>query len=401
MKKAIPLIELYVDNKTVGNIRKGTKLTLQMAAQSANKNDLSYMDHKEIRALDTDEFLDMAVKRRNVFTKLKALGDLDLAALSGEVVAPLTFMEALERYWSLTPERFVGVTEYKAKLKKNRDRKPVTDFIERMGDVDILKLKLKDCNEYRAKLIAACVAKELKSEQATWRISKLREIIREVYDNEFPERENPFMKVKPIDLKDGSKHQPFTEIEIDKVNAELLTANLSDEAKGVITVAQMTGAIASEIGGLLPEDIFVDAELPHIIIRPNRIRQLKTDSRPRTLPLFGAMLEVFQRYPNGFTSYQDDRGWQRLNRNLSDFFKRVTPGKSMYSNRHRIEDCLKAVRIDGGVRSEIKGHSTKGMSEFYGTNRDILDIKEILEKALTEGAAKKRDKERRMSRPAA
>ena len=44
------------------------------------------------------------------------------------------------------------------------------------------------------------------------------------------------------------------------------------------------------LAGLAREDIVLDADIPHIIIRPHQWRRLKTKGSERTLPLVGASL---------------------------------------------------------------------------------------------------------------
>ncbi|PYC46713.1 hypothetical protein DI396_13375 [Litorivita pollutaquae] len=48
-----------------------------------------------------------------------------------------------------------------------------------------------------------------------------------------------------------------------------------------------TGMRLGEVAGLAHEDIILDAEMPHILVRPNSIRDLKTASSNRSVPLTG------------------------------------------------------------------------------------------------------------------
>ena len=51
-----------------------------------------------------------------------------------------------------------------------------------------------------------------------------------------------------------------------------------------------TGMRLSEAAGLARDDIVLDADIPHIIIRPHPWRRLKTKGSERTLPLVGYSL---------------------------------------------------------------------------------------------------------------
>ena len=46
----------------------------------------------------------------------------------------------------------------------------------------------------------------------------------------------------------------------------------------------------SEAAGLAREDVLLDADIPHVIIRQHPWKRLKTKGSERTLPLFGASL---------------------------------------------------------------------------------------------------------------
>ncbi len=51
-----------------------------------------------------------------------------------------------------------------------------------------------------------------------------------------------------------------------------------------------TGARLAEIIGLRKSDIFLDEPVPHIVIRPHELRQLKTGASTRKVPLVGEAL---------------------------------------------------------------------------------------------------------------
>ena len=56
-----------------------------------------------------------------------------------------------------------------------------------------------------------------------------------------------------------------------------------------------TGMRLSEAAGLAREDIVLDADIPHVINRPNPWRRLKTKGSKRTLPLVGESLWAAER----------------------------------------------------------------------------------------------------------
>ncbi|WP_246040514.1 hypothetical protein [Roseovarius arcticus] len=65
-----------------------------------------------------------------------------------------------------------------------------------------------------------------------------------------------------------------------------------------------TGLRSSELAGLTPKEIRLDANMPHIALAPHG-RQLKTKSSRRTIPLLGVSLEAMRTHPDGFARYRE------------------------------------------------------------------------------------------------
>ena len=77
--------------------------------------------------------------------------------------------------------------------------------------------------------------------------------------------------------------------------------DLRVELRVLIYVLIETGARMSEICNLMPEDIKLAHEIPHISIKPRQNRELKTPDSERDIPLVGVALIAMQLCPNGFT----------------------------------------------------------------------------------------------------
>jgi integrase len=52
-----------------------------------------------------------------------------------------------------------------------------------------------------------------------------------------------------------------------------------------------TGMRLAEVVGLMRKDIILNCDIPHVIIRPNEKRRLKTKQSERTVPLVGVSLK--------------------------------------------------------------------------------------------------------------
>ena len=65
---------------------------------------------------------------------------------------------------------------------------------------------------------------------------------------------------------------------------------LNDDIRCLVGLISDTGLRLSEATGLAIDDIFLDDEIPHLIIQPHPWRRLKTKGSHRTIPLVGLSL---------------------------------------------------------------------------------------------------------------
>ena len=119
------------------------------------------------------------------------------------------------------------------------------------------------------------------------------------------DRENPFRKLRfketPTEATPSFSNA--------WVQSKILKPNVLDginaEAQIIAYALIETGCRPSEIVILLPENICLDAEVPHIRIRPTAKREFKSMASARDIPLVGVSLEAMKRAPNGFPHYRD------------------------------------------------------------------------------------------------
>ena len=111
----------------------------------------------------------------------------------------------------------------------------------------------------------------------------------------------------------------------------------------------------SEAAGLAREDIVLDTDIPHVIIRPHPWRRLKTKGSERTLPLGGCSLwaaerdiEASQHSPYLFPRYCNDNGCKANSASaaLNKWLKQtIGDGNVMHSFRHSMRDGLNWVGV--------------------------------------------------------
>jgi len=75
-----------------------------------------------------------------------------------------------------------------------------------------------------------------------------------------------------------------------------------------------TGYRPSETACAALDQFCLDAEIPHMIIKPREGRAIKNKTSKRVIPLVGASLEAINAFPDGFPTYRDSdhRGGPRF-----------------------------------------------------------------------------------------
>lgn len=140
-------------------------------------------------------------------------------------------------------------------------------------------------------------------------------------------------------------------------------AGLNSEARSIVLAMIETGARPSELANLMPGDIALDAEVPHISIRPRRDpenpRQIKTSTSVRQVPLVGVSLAAMQANPAGFPRYHEKGN--ALSQLLMKYFRAhgflPTKMHTIYSIRHTFEDRMKEANLDEELRRILVGHA--------------------------------------------
>tara|TARA_R110000796_G_scaffold251861_2_gene384261 strand:+ start:295 stop:1665 length:1371 start_codon:yes stop_codon:yes gene_type:complete len=168
----------------------------------------------------------------------------------------------------------------------------------------------------------------------------------------------------------------------DWVREKILAPGMFDELRlelrVIIYLLVETGARLSEIVNLRPDDIRLDHEVPHIIIRPEQNRELKTSDSEREIPLVGVALPAMKLCPNGFEHYYDRN--TLVSANLMKAFKQreLLPSKDhvIYSLRHSFEDRMLEGNLDYGLRCALMGH--KNNRPEYGQGGSLAFRREQL-----------------------
>lgn len=178
-----------------------------------------------------------------------------------------------------------------------------------------------------------------------------------------------------------NKKLPLPDDLIESVE-ERLKDGRTNELPVIWRLLKGTGMRLGEVVGLAYEDIALGAETPHILVRPNAIRDLKTASSNRSVPLAGDALIAAEKALEGvnsgepvFTRYARDRGADAASGALMKAVRLETEDKrlTVHGLRHRVSDKLRDAGAPVEVRHGFLGHSSTAIAEStYGSHRARL-----------------------------
>lgn len=208
---------------------------------------------------------------------------------------------------------------------------------------------------------------------------------------------NPFSGLEvpktASDRRAKDSRLPLTVEEIKRCTPFVRMKN--DDIADLWIMMMFTGARPRELLGLEWQDVDLDHEVPHIIVRPNGIRGVKTDSSVRKVPLVGKALEashlraekasdrargdepVFPRY-SSTNGYNSASNLMTKAMKQAGVWQRIT--KVPYSLRHSHKDWMRRIAPEYWVNL-IHGHAQGGIAANYGGD-DMLDqLAQYIERA--------------------
>ncbi len=123
----------------------------------------------------------------------------------------------------------------------------------------------------------------------------------------------------------------------------------------------------SEFCGFDKDDIVLNHDIPHVIVREKMDEERKSKQSNRIIPLTGLSLEIMKDFPHGFKKYY--RKSSSLSSCLCKYYKDnnipLEEGQTpLYSIRHSFQDFLRQNKINRRIQCVLMGHDFKEME--YG-----------------------------------
>jgi integrase len=156
---------------------------------------------------------------------------------------------------------------------------------------------------------------------------------------------------------------------------------------GILSLVLMeTGTRIGEFSGMKVSDVFLDAPVPYVRVKPNEWRTVKAASSAREFPLVGLSLEAMKKAltltrTNDalFPSYARKRGQDSASAAVNKRLQKW--GITSKSFRHSLKDRLREVGCPKDIRDAIQGHENGEVAEAYGLGHTLKTMQDWLEKA--------------------
>lgn len=351
---------------------------LEAAMRLAQRRGYRFIPAEKVAQLPIAEIgkrLDAAKGKTGKVDKIEA------EALVGLVPVPkLNVRQAFEEFYRVGADKIIGKSADQLRRHKAPRLKATNNFIKAVGNKALAEVSQDDMFEFRDSLIKKVAAKEIQASSANKDLTYLKAMwttvarakkINLAYGNE------------GLTISDTTKKKntrpPFSDVWIKaKLLADGALDGLNTEARLILLGMINTGYRPSEGAGLVADTIRLDADVPHIVIRPEDHRTLKNANAERVIPLTGISLKAFKQASSGFPRYAANSA--SLSATVNKFLREndlmEDEDTSMYSLRHSFEDRLLVAGIDERIRRDLMGHGLK--RERYGKGGDFAHIRSLL-----------------------
>lgn len=320
---------------------------------------------------------------RLLFLEKHLLEEKKVEAVLGAAPEPVLFLKDLwHTFADLKQEVKLNKSHHQYNKWKNPRIQAVNILISLVEDKPINKLTRRDLNSVKKYWLNRIKEDNISSGTVNKQFIYLKTIIETISDNY--DLDIPIEKLfKKLLLKE--RYQPRLPFTTDHIINVLLKpenlAGLKPEYQAMLNVLAETGIGFDEQVGILPNDIFLNADIPHVIIQPSDNHALKTEYRKRIIPLTGFALDAFKKYPRGFSGQVKiaDHASFAIGKHLKD--KKLLPSKkhSAYSLRHSFQDRLTNADCPDRIQTDLMGHRFKDRVK-YGEGGSLEKKHEWLKK---------------------
>lgn len=220
------------------------------------------------------------------------------------------------------------------------------------------------------------------------RLSSLRAVFTFAIDHHDLDIRNPWSGLELPAMASGGKEShkrlPFNRDHLSLLNRYLQGNTIDPNIRVLLVLLRETGCRPLEIAGLVSSDVFLSAPVPHVWIRKNAVRRIKTKESDRRVPLTQEALSALRQV----TSVDADAGAplfpkslrntsnlsQRLNKAIREAGVPKSPRLVSYSFRHSLTEAIRVSQAPEYHLKAIMGHSAQSITDNYGAGGVDLGV---------------------------
>lgn len=294
-------------------------------------------------------------------------------AVFGGIEKPVpAYSQMFDIYKAAVQDRLIGKSEV-AKRKWEAPRlRAIDNLIKVAGDKPFNQTTRRDISDLKKWWMDRIVAESMRPETANKDFFHLKNIMRAISQEEEIDINLDGLFAGIAMRGHNESREPYTaEFVQKKILGSGILHALNEDAQAIIYIMSETGARPNEIIGLdHAVDIVLNAKIPYIDIRPNKIRSLKTRSSVRQIPLVGwALKGALLIKDRGINRYD---GSDSASSTINKFFKenglKPSDKHSIYSLRHTFKDRLRDAGAPDEVKDELMGHASDRPKYGRGNN---------------------------------
>ncbi|MFC6389906.1 integrase [Methylorubrum zatmanii] len=340
---------------SLGGQKADAQARYDQARIMARRMGFEYLGAAEVARLPMDEIL----RRVEALAEPGKTDDrvAEGAVLGGVAPPKLMVSDLFGEFERLSAAELRDLSPDQRRKWANAKKRAVANFIAQVGDMELTRVTRNNALDFRDWWQGRVLDEEMDPDTANKDFGHLATMFRTVDRARRLGLESVFSEMR---IKGGKNGQRVA-FDPTFVQTKFLEAGaldgLNDEARLIVFLLIETGLRLSEACNLTTETIRLDAEVPHVMVRPDG-RRMKTDQSEREIPLVGVSLMAAQASPGGFPRYRDKAASLSANVNKLLHGRGLLPvkGQTLYSFRHTFEDRLTAVEAPDKVAAALMGH---------------------------------------------
>ncbi len=306
---------------------------------------------------------------------------IEQKALLGLVEKPkLSLSQAFDRFWAHIEDEWMRVSHDQQRTKRNVYLKAIRNFEAAVGAIPLYEIERSHTLKFRSWWVERVKTEGLKPYTGNREINSLRRMVSVNFDIDSEARPNPFSRVRLKEEKEVAR-VPLERDQIEAIIVPGALPKLHDDFVMLVRLLINTGMRPVEAIGLELADIDLNHEIPHVHVRKNATRGLKTDHSERLLPLVGVSLDAAK-------ALVLQGGWGKrlgknmyatsvINRSLRESGIVTDPRQSLYSLRHWFQDQLTKRDVVDRAQAQLMGH--RFQRPKYGYGKDLSELRDIIQ----------------------